>query len=155
MERCFQNARSSSTLAQWSRWCADTMINDVSLGYMKWHAKFPIFCNLRVLNKLKGRFHDTVIRPGLSYSSKSWTMDKSYENKLIATEMEILRIADGLTKWHKIQSTSIHKSLHAKNTIGKKIEKDCLNWCCHIQRRNIENPVEKPPTTNVSGANPD
>ena len=133
-----------------------SMINDVSLGYMKSLAKFPIFFNPRMPIKLKRRFHDTVIRPGLPYGSESWTMDKSYENKLIATEMKILRMADGLTKRNKIQRsrTSIHKSLHAKNTIAKKIEKDRLNCCCHIQRRNIENPVEKTPVTNVSNSNP-
>ena len=123
--------------------CEDDVNHRVSVGWMKWRENSAIFCDPKIPLPLKGRLHDSVVRPGLSYGAQSWTMYKAYESKLNVADMKMLRMAVGVTKRDRIRSTRIRKSLHVKNTIIEKIENDRLNWYCHIQRRDPDNPVKK------------
>ena len=109
--------------------CDDDVNHRVSVAWMKWRENSAIFCDPRIPPKLKRRLRDTVTRPRLSYGSQSWTMYKSYENKLTASEMKMLRMAAGVTKRDKIRSTRSRKSLEVKNIIVEKIALTCIAIC--------------------------
>lgn len=84
---------------------------------MKWRENTGIFCDNKMPLKLKGKLHTTVVRPALLYGSPSWTMYKTYENRLTATEMKMLRMSAGVTKLDRIRSTML-KSQLSKNSIN-------------------------------------
>ena len=129
--------------------CNDDVNHRVSVGWMKWRENSAIFCDRRMPPALKGRLHTSAVRPALAYGSQAWTSYKNMESKVNAAEMKMLRMAARVTKRDKIRSTRIRASLHIKNTIVEKIENDRLNWYCHVQRRDPENPVRKAISANV------
>ena len=57
-----------------------------------------VFCDKKMPRKLKGKLYTTVVRPALLYASECWTMYKTYESKLTAAEMKMLRRTAGVTK---------------------------------------------------------
>ena len=123
--------------------CDDDINHRISVGWMKWRENSAIFCDRKMPPKLKGKLYTAVVRPALTYGSQCWTMYRTYESKLTAAEMKMLRMTAGVTKLDRIRSKKIRGSLHIKNTILDKIQHDRLNWYCHVQRRNPENPVQK------------
>ncbi len=116
---------------------------------MKWRENSGILCDRRMPPALKGKLHTTDVRPALAYGSQAWTMHKKYESAMNAADMKMQRMSVGVTERDKLRSTRIRASLHVKESIVEKIENDRLNWYCHIQRRDPENPVKKAMAVNV------
>ena len=56
--------------------CEDDVNHCISVGWMKWRENSAIFCDPKIPLRLKGRMHNSVVRPGLSYGAQSWTMYK-------------------------------------------------------------------------------
>lgn len=121
--------------------CDDDISHRISVAWMKWRQNSGVLCDKKIPLKLKGKLYTSVIRPALSYGSQTWTMYKTYESKLTATEMKMLRMAAGVTKLDKIRSSRIRGSLHIKEPIVQNISRNRLNWYCHIKRRDQEHPV--------------
>jgi exonuclease III len=129
--------------------CKDDVGHRVSVGWMKWKENSGIFCDPKMPPKLKGRLFTTVVRPALLYGSNCWTMYKSFENKMTATEMKMLRMSMGVTKLDRIKSTRIRGSMHIKESIVEKLGQHQIGWYCHVKRRPSENPVQKALSLNV------
>ena len=129
--------------------CDDDVNHRVSVGWSKWKENSGIFCDRKMPPKLKGKLYTTVVRPALSYGSPAWTMYKTYENKLTATEMKMLRMTAGVTKLDRIKSTRIRGSLGVKEPIVEKIHQHRVSWYGHVKRRTPENPVKHAMATNI------
>ena len=66
---------------------------------------------------MKGKLYVTVVRPALLYASECWTIYKTYESKLTAAEMKMLRMTAGVTKLDHIKSKYIGGSLFVRKPI--------------------------------------
>ena len=109
-------------------------------------------CGPRMPLKLKGKLYTTVVRPAFLYGSESWTMYNSYNDKLTAAEMKMLRILAGVTKVDHIKSSFIRGSLQVKELIADKLKKQQQSWWEHVKRRPPENPVQVAMAANISRA---
>ena len=76
-------------------------------------------------------------------------MYKTYESKLTATDMKMLRMSAGVTKLDRIRSTKIRGSLRVKDAIVDKLHHQRVNWYCHVRRRPLENVVQQAITEEV------
>lgn len=129
--------------------CDDDIKHRTSVGWLKWRENSGVFCDRRMPRKLKGKLYTTVVRRALSYASECWTMYKSYENKMTAAEMKMLRMTAGVTKRDRIRSNHIRGSLYIKKPIIQTLKADRMRWYCHVRRRPPENPVQKAISTDV------
>ena len=91
--------------------CDDDIKHRTSVGWMKWRENSSVFCDKKMPRKLKDNLYATVVRPALLYASECWIMYKTYEIKLTATEMKMLRMTAGVTKLDHIKSKHIRGSL--------------------------------------------
>lgn len=108
--------------------CIQDVNHRVSVAWLKWLENSSIFCDRRLPNKLKGRLHSQVVRPTLLYGAKCWTFYNEYIQKLIATDMKMLRMAAGVTKKDKIKSEHIRGSLQVKDNIQERVTNERANW---------------------------
>jgi hypothetical protein len=44
----------------------------ISAGWLKWRQASGVLCDKRVLQKLKGKFYRTAIRPAMLYGAECW-----------------------------------------------------------------------------------
>ena len=49
----------------------------ISAGWLKWRQASGILCYKRVLQKLKGKFYRTTIRPTMLYGAECWPTKKA------------------------------------------------------------------------------
>ena len=129
--------------------CDDDIKHRTSVGWMKWRENSSVFCDKKMPRKLKGKLYATVIRPALLYASECWTMYKTYESKLTAAEMKMLRMTTGVTKLDHIKSKYIRGSLFVQKPITEVHNESQMRWYCHVQRRPPENPAKKAISTIV------
>ena len=129
--------------------CDDDIKHRTSVGWMKWRENSSVFCDKKMPRKLKGKLYATVIRPALLYASECWTMYKTYESKLTAAEMKMLRMTTGVTKLDHIKSKYIRGSLFVQKPITEAHNERQMRWYCHVQRRPPENPAKKAISTIV------
>ena len=60
--------------------------------------KLLAFCDMRVPQKLKGKFYRTAIRPAMLYGAECWPTKIRYVQQLSAAEMRMLRWICGHTR---------------------------------------------------------
>jgi hypothetical protein len=48
----------------------------IKVGWIKWHQAYAILCDKRVLQKLKGKFYKTAIRPAMLYGAECWPIKR-------------------------------------------------------------------------------
>lgn len=115
--------------------CHEDVIARTQTSWMKWHQLTGVLCDRRMPLKLKGKIHKSVIRPAMLFASECWTMFESFNKKLEATEMKMLRLAKGVTKLDKIRSEKIRDELGITESIADKLEERQLKWYGHVKRR--------------------
>lgn len=123
--------------------CTEDVNHRVTVGWLKWRENSLMFCDKRMPSKLKGRLHTTVLRPALTYGSKSWTFYKEYLQKLNTAEMKMLRMASGVTKLDKIRNEHIRGSLQIKQSIQDKVEAERVAWFERVHQQHPEHVAKK------------
>ena len=48
----------------------------IQAGWIKWRSASGVLCDKNILNKLKGKFYRTTIRPAMLYGSECWGVKK-------------------------------------------------------------------------------
>ena len=54
----------------------------IRVGWMKWRSALGVWCNHRILNKLKGRFYKTAIWLAMIYGTECWDVKKQHIHKM-------------------------------------------------------------------------
>ena len=63
----------------------------VQAGWSNWRKVSGVLCDKRVPNKLKGKVHQTVVRPAMLYGAELWAPRKSDMDYLKVSEMRMMR----------------------------------------------------------------
>lgn len=132
--------------------CNADVNHRISVAWLKWQQNSPIFCDKKIPRKLKGRLHQTIVRPALTYGAKCWTMYRKYEQDLNTAEMKMIRMSMGVTKFDHIKSIRIRKSMYIEDSIAEKLQKDRVNWFEKIHKAQNSNVVKKVMALNVPKA---
>jgi hypothetical protein len=62
----------------------------ISAGWLKLRQASGVLCDKRVLQKLKGKFYKTVIRPTMLYGVECWSTKRRHVQQLSVAEMRML-----------------------------------------------------------------
>jgi hypothetical protein len=102
-------------------------------GWVKWRQASGVLCDKKVLNKLKGKFYRTVIRPAMLYGTECWVIKGQHIQKMSVAEMRMLRWIFGHTRKDRIRNDDIRDKLGVA-PIQEKLVQHRLRWFGHIQR---------------------
>ncbi|XP_037782014.1 uncharacterized protein LOC119578515 [Penaeus monodon] len=83
----------------------------IQCGWNNWRKVSGVICDKRVLVKLKGKVHKSVVRPAMTYGLETAPLRKVEERKLDVAEMKMLRWMVGVTKIDCIRNNYIRGSL--------------------------------------------
>ena len=75
----------------------------------------------------------SIYRPTLTYGHELWVVTERVRSRVQAAEMRFLRRAAGLTRWDRVRSSVIRKSLEIEPLLLH-IEKSQLRWLGHVLR---------------------
>ena len=92
-----------------------------------------LLCDKRVPARVKGKIHQTVVRPSMLYGLETVGTTKNQEAELDVEEMKMLRFALGVTRKDRI------KNEHVRGTVKvgqiRKVRESRLRWYGHVKRR--------------------
>jgi acetone carboxylase gamma subunit len=83
----------------------------IRAGWVKWRQVSGVFCDKKVPNKLKGKFHRTVIRLAMMYDAKCLSTKGQHVQKMSVAEMRMLRWICGHTRKDRIRNDDIRDKL--------------------------------------------
>ncbi|XP_064121763.1 uncharacterized protein LOC135226253 [Macrobrachium nipponense] len=63
----------------------------IHAGWNNWRSASGVLCDKKVLLKLKGKFHKTVVRSAMLYGTETASMRKTEERTMDVAEMRMLR----------------------------------------------------------------
>ncbi|XP_037782013.1 uncharacterized protein LOC119578514 [Penaeus monodon] len=97
----------------------------IQCGWNNWRKVSGVICDKRVLVKLKGKVHKSVVRPAMTYGLETAPLRKVEERKLDVAEMKMLRWMVGVTKIDCIRNNYIRGSLKVTE-ISKNVQESRL-----------------------------
>ena len=83
---------------------------------------------------MKGKIHQAMVRPAMTYGLEAATLKRSKEKKMDVAEMKMLRWMVGVTRRDRIRNEYIRGTLKVTK-ISQKIQKSRLRWYGHLRRR--------------------
>ena len=93
-------------------------------------------CN-RLAMGIKVQVYKAMVLPVLIYGSKSWTMRKQDENRVLVAEMSWLRKISGISRLQHIRNEEIRKITGNEETAVDKIKTRRLRWFGHVSQMDI------------------
>ena len=93
-----------------------------------------------MLQKLKGKFYKTAIRPAMLYGAECWPTKRRYVQQLSVAEMRMLRWFCGHIRRDRIWNEVIRDRVGVA-LIEEKLTQHRLRWFGHVQRMSPEAPV--------------
>ena len=106
----------------------------IQAGWNNWRPTSGVLCDEGVPLKLKGKFHETVIRPAMLYGTETASMKKTEEKKMDVAEMRMLRWTFGVMREDRIRDEYTRGSTKVVK-ISKKVQEGRLRWYGHMLRR--------------------
>jgi len=92
-----------------------------------------VLCDKRMPVELKGKVYRMVDRPALLYGAECWPIKKTHVQKLMVTEMRIIRWICGYTRKDKI-SNGVIRDLVKVAPIEDKMRETRLGWFSHVKK---------------------
>jgi len=120
----------------------------IKVGWQKWKQATGVLCDKRIPVRLKGKLYCTVVRPAVLYGSKCWPIKKSQVQRLIVTEMTMIRWMYGYTRMDRIRNEVI-RDLVKMAPIEDKMRETRLRWFGYVERRSVDGPVRRCETINT------
>ena len=83
---------------------------------------------------MKGKIHQTVVRPSMMYGLETVGTTKTQEAELNVVEMKMLRLALGVPRKDRIKNEHVHGTVKV-GQISRKVRESRLRWYEHVKRR--------------------
>jgi hypothetical protein len=93
--------------------------HQIQIRWMKWRKDSGILCDKRVLQKLKGKFYRTAIRPAVLYGAECCPIKRRHVQQLGLPEMCMLRWMCGHTKKDRVQNDDIRDRVRVSPIVEK------------------------------------
>ncbi|XP_037780211.1 uncharacterized protein LOC119576623 [Penaeus monodon] len=101
----------------------------IQCGWNNWRKVSGVICDKRVLVKLKGMVHKSVVRPAMTYGLETAPLRKVEERKLDVAEMKMLRWMVGVTKMDCIRNNYIRGLLQKYQRMFRNQDCDGMDTC--------------------------
>ena len=117
--------------------CKREVKKRVQAGWNGWRRVSGVICNRRLLARVKGKVHSSVVRPAMVYGLETVTVTKKQVEEMEVAEMKMLRFAMGVTRKDKIRNEHIRSTVKVEQ-LGMKMREGRLRWYGHVMRRHEE-----------------
>ena len=114
--------------------CTREIRKRVKAGWNAWRKMSVLLCDRRVSARVKGKIHQTAVRPSMMYSLETVGVTKSQEAELDMAEMKMLRFVLGVTRKDKIKNEYIRGTVKV-GQISKKVRESRLRCECECEER--------------------
>ena len=94
---------------------------------------YGVLCDKRLPARLKGKVYQMVLRPALLYGSECWPIKKIQVQRLMATEMRMIRWMGGYTRMDRIMNEVIRDWVKVA-PIKDKMRQIRLRWFDLVKR---------------------
>ena len=98
-----------------------------------------MLCDKRMSVRLKGKVYHTVVRPAILYGSKCWPIKKTQVQRLMVSEMRMIRWMCGYMRMDRIRNEVIRDLVNVA-PIEDKMRETRLRWFGHV-KRSVDAPV--------------
>jgi hypothetical protein len=112
----------------------------IKADWLNWRQPSDVFCDPRVLLKVKGKFYRTAIRPDMLYGVECWPTKRRHVQQLSVAEMRMLQWICGHTRRDRIRNDDIRERLGVA-PVEEKLVQHRLRWFGHMQWRPAEAPI--------------
>ena len=106
----------------------------ISAGWNSWRKVSGVLCDKKIPPKVKGKIHNTIVRPAMLYGLETVALTKCLLKKLEVTEMKMLRWSKGVTLLDKVQNEDVRRAM-AVGDLSVKLREGRLRWFGHVWRR--------------------
>ena len=106
----------------------------VQAGWSNWRKVSGVLCDKRVPNKLKGKVHQTVVRPAMLYGAELWAHRKSDMDYLKVSERRMMRWCLCKTRKDRVRNDWSKHQLQVM-PIEEQVNTVRLRWFGHVLRR--------------------
>ena len=96
-----------------------------------------IMCDRRLPARVKGKVHNSVVRPAMVYGLETVAVTKKQVKEMQVAEMKMLRFGMGVTRKDKIRNEYIRSTVKVER-LGIKMREGRLRWYGHVMRRDQE-----------------
>jgi hypothetical protein len=119
----------------------------ISVGNKAYYANQDLFKSKLLSKKSKLRMYQTLVRPVVTYSCKTWVLKENIKLKLMVFKRKILRRIYGPTKvrdgtWRIKSNEELNRLIGNKNIINY-IKPQRLAWFGHVHRMPDDRMVKK------------
>ncbi|KAJ7982614.1 Retrovirus-related Pol polyprotein LINE-1 [Quillaja saponaria] len=122
----------------------------IKTGWVKWRSASGVLCDPKILNRLKGKFYKSAVRPAMLYGTECWSVKKQHSHEMGVAEIRMLRWMTGHTRKDRIRNEENRKKVKVA-PIKEKMKENRLRWFRHIQRRPIDAVVKQGDLVQVPG----
>jgi len=91
--------------------------------------------------------YEVLVRPSLTYASKTWTLSKTNERRLSLFERKVLRCISGAKLGKKDKNCELYEALNEPNIVNY-IKVNRLAWAGHLMHMNNDRFLKKYSTPN-------
>ena len=109
----------------------------VQAGWNGWKRVSGVICDRRLPARVKGKVHNSVVRPAMVYGLETVAVTKKQVEEMKVAEMKMLRFAVGVTRKDKIRNEHIRSTVKVER-LGMKMREGRLKWYGHVMRRDQE-----------------
>jgi len=107
-----------------------------------------VLCDKKVPLELKDKVYRMVVGPAVLYGSECWLLKKTQIQRLMVTEMKMIRWMCGFSSIDRIRNVVI-RNLVKVAPIENKLRETRLRWFGHVKRRSETAPVRKCELINI------
>ena len=100
-----------------------------------------VLCDMKFPSRLKVKFYGVAIRTAMLYGTKCWPVKKTFEHKMEATKMRMVRWMCGNTMMDRISYQEFKKKLGVA-PLSEKMRENRLRWFEHMKRKTYDAPLE-------------
>jgi len=134
-----ENFRYLGSVIHPQRGSEDDIKATIAAAWKKWQELTGVLCDRRMPIAVKGKVYRTLIRPVLIYGSEAWTLRRREEERLVRTEMRMLR---WILRLKDRKRNDDIRRITGVACITDKVREARLRWYGHIQRREEDDCVK-------------
>ena len=116
--------------------CERQVKKKVQVGWNGWRKVSGVICDSRLPARVKGKVHNSVVRPAMVYGLGTVAVTKKQVEEMEVAEIKMLRLAM-VTRKDKIRNENIRVTDKVER-LGMKMREGRLRWCGHVMRKDQE-----------------